>query len=252
MAEPVMSRASPALSIIIPAFNEERRLPRALSLIREFIEAKRLDAEVIVVDDGSTDGSAAAVHACRDQFSSLTLLSTGPRNHGKGFAVRTGMLAARGRIALFTDADLSAPIEEAEKLMSTIEAGADVALGSRHVSRARIEVHQSALREFAGRAFNAAVRLLTGLPYLDTQCGFKAFRMPQCRPLFELQRIEDYGFDPEILFLAQRLGLRCVEVPIRWAHDPHSKIRVLRDGLRMLADLVAIRANALAGKYPRV
>ncbi len=246
-----MSDASPALSIIIPAFNEERRLPRALGLIRDFLEARQLDAEVIVVDDGSTDGSAAAVHGFREQFASLVLLSTGPRNHGKGFAVRAGMLAARGRIALFTDADLSAPIEEADKLMAAIDTGADVALGSRHVSRAQIEVHQSAPRELAGRAFNAAVRVLTGLPFLDTQCGFKAFRMPQCRALFELQRIEDYGFDPEILFLAQRLGLSAVEAPIRWAHDPHSKIHVLRDGPRMLADLLLIRWNALAGRYPR-
>jgi len=246
-----MNPEAPALSIILPAFNEERRLPRALARLKEYLEEKQQNAEVIVVDDASTDSTAAIAYGFRDQFSSLVLLSTGQRNHGKGYAVKQGMLAARGAIALFTDTDLSAPIEESEKLTAAIAAGADVAIGSRAVDRRSISVRQSARREWAGIFFNLAVQLATGLPFVDTQCGFKAFRMPHCRILFEQQRIEGFGFDPEILFLAQRHGLRAVEVSVRWAHDPLTKVRVLRDGLGMLADLAVIRGNALRGCYPR-
>lgn len=246
-----MSEAAPVLSIIIPAYNEERRLPVALERIRAYLEARQLEAEVIVVDDSSTDNTPGVGYSFRDQFHSLVLLSTGRQNHGKGYAVKIGMLVARGRIALFTDTDLSSPIEESEKLFAAIESGNDIAIGSRAVDRKLIEARQSLAREWAGMAFNQVVQLATGVPFMDTQCGFKAFRMPQSRILFEQQRIHGFGFDPEILFLARRHGLRAVEVPVRWAHDPHTKVRVLRDGLCMLADLGTIRWNALRGVYPR-
>lgn len=241
--------AAPHLSIIIPAHNEERRLPRTLPLIRDWVEARGLHAEVIVVDDASIDGTAAAVYQFRDQFPLLYLLTTGPRNHGKGYAVRTGMLAARGRLSLFTDADLSAPIEEADKLLAAL-AHCEVAMGSRAVDRSLIEVHQSRQRELAGIAFNKAVQVVTGLPFVDTQCGFKAFVTERARIVFEQQRIEGFGFDPEILFLAQRHGLRIREVPVRWSHDPATKVRVLSDGLGMFADLFRIRWHALRHRYP--
>ncbi len=245
----VASATAPELSIIIPAYNEERRLPRTLPLIRDWVEARGLHAEVIVVDDASTDGTAAAVYQFRDQFPSLYLLTTGPHNHGKGYAVRTGMLAARGRLSLFTDADLSAPIEEASKLLAALES-CEVAIGSRAVDRSLIEVHQSRRRELAGIAFNKAVQVVTGLPFVDTQCGFKAFVTERARIIFEQQRIQGFGFDPEILFLAKRHGLRIREVPVRWSHDPATKVRVLSDGLGMFADLFRIRWHALRHRYP--
>jgi len=245
-----MSAASPDLSIIIPAFNEERRLPRALAQIRHWVDTRQLNVELIVVDDASTDQTAAVVYQHRDQFPLLYLLTTGTANHGKGFAVRTGMRAAHGRLALFTDADLSAPIDEADKLLAALE-HCDVAIGSRAVDRSLIATHQSRTRELAGMAFNKAVQLLAGLPFADTQCGFKSFVTERTRIVFEQQRIGGFGFDPEILFLAQRHGLRIREVPVRWSHDADTKVRVLRDGTRMLADLARIRWNAISGRYPK-
>jgi glycosyltransferase involved in cell wall biosynthesis len=238
------------LSIIIPAFNEERRLPKTLQCIRAYLKSRSLRAEVLVVDDGSTDSTAKVVELSRAGFPELRLISNG-RNRGKGFSVRQGMLEARGEIAMFTDADLSAPIEEADKLLAALRDGRyDGAIGSRAVDRSLIEVHQSAFRERAGILFNGIVRRITGLPFEDTQCGFKAFRREKARVIFEQQRTTGFGFDPEILFLAQREGLRIVEVPVRWAHDPASKVRMFGDSLRMLLDLLAIRWNALAGRYP--
>jgi len=237
------------LSIIIPAYNEERRLPRTLARVRDYIREQGFDAEVIVVDDGSHDGTSRAVEQMVPQFPGLRLVRN-PENHGKGYSVRQGMLAARGRFALFTDADLSTPIEEAAKLLAAL-AEADVAIGSRAVDRSLIEIHQSRFREQAGIFFNLLVRIITGLPFVDTQCGFKAFRREPSRIVFEQQRMEWFGFDPEILFLARRHGLRIVEIPVRWAHDPDTKVRMISDSLRMLVELVQIRWNWLVGRYPR-
>ncbi len=239
----------PELSIVIPAYNEERRLRETLRRIRAYLEARQPNAEVIIVDDGSRDATPAIVEAQRAAFPGLRLVSNG-RNRGKGYSVRHGVLEARGRIVLFTDADLSAPIEEADKLLAVLE-GYDVAIGSRAVDRSLIEIHQSRLRELAGIIFNWLVRLFTGVGFVDTQCGFKAFVREPTRILFEQQRIEGFGFDPEILFLAKRHGLRAVEIPVRWAHDPATKVHMVRDGLRMLADLFRIRWNWLLGRYPR-
>jgi len=239
----------PALSVVIPAYNEEKRLPRTLARVRGYLRDAHPASEVIVVDDGSTDDTAEVVAQWQKEMPELRLVSNG-RNRGKGYSVRNGMLEARGRVALFTDADLSAPIEEAEKLLAALEA-ADIAIGSRAVDRSLIAVHQSRARELAGILFNWTVRLFTGLRFQDTQCGFKAFAMPEARIIFEQQQIEDFGFDPEILFLAERHGLRSVEVPVRWAHDRATKVHVARDSARMFLDLLRIRWNAMAGRYPR-
>jgi glycosyltransferase involved in cell wall biosynthesis len=247
-----MSKTAPELSIIIPAYNEEERLGRALARIRDYFANHAVGPggiEILVVDDGSTDGTAKIAQDWARQMSSLRLVSNG-ENRGKGYSVRHGMLEARGRIAIFTDADLSSPIEESEKLLAAIEAGNDVAIGSRAIDRSLIAVHQSRFREIAGIIFNGFVRLFTGLPIHDTQCGFKAFVRERCKIVFEQQRIERFGFDPEVLFLARRHGLRTAEVPIRWAHDPATKVHVFRDSLLMFGDLAYIRWNWMLGRYP--
>lgn len=244
------------LSVIIPAYNEEKRLANSLARIREFLGLREVAAEFIVVDDGSTDGTASLIESWRARIPQLRLVSNG-RNRGKGFSVRHGMLEARGRIALFTDADLSTPMDEGEKLIQALRpvqeggGGFDVAIGSRALDRTLIEVHQSAFRETAGIIFNKIVQLVTGVGFVDTQCGFKTFRMPECRVIFEQQRIEGFGFDPEVLFLAKRHGLRAIEIPVRWRHDTDTKVNVFRDSLRMFRDLLLIRWNSLAGRYPR-
>lgn len=240
------------LSIVIPAFNEENRLPRTLGRIREYFSQRPggLDAiEVLIVDDGSTDGTAGVATEWAQRQPGWRLVSNG-ENRGKGYSVRHGMLEARGRVALFTDADLSSPIEESEKLLAAISAGNDFAIGSRAIDRSLIAVRQARYRELAGIIFNGFVRLFTGLPFHDTQCGFKAFLREPSVVVFEQQRIEGFGFDPEILFLAKRQGLRGAEVPVRWAHDPATKVHVVRDSFRMFGDLLVIRWNALVGRYP--
>jgi dolichyl-phosphate beta-glucosyltransferase len=248
-----MSQTPPELSIIIPAYNEGKRLGRALSRIREYFATQPggvAKIEIVVVDDGSTDDTARIAQDFAREVPSLRLVSNG-QNRGKGYSVRHGMLEARGRIAVFTDADLSSPIEESEKLLSAIRAGNDVAIGSRALDRSLISARQSRFREIAGIIFNGFVRIFTGLPIHDTQCGFKAFVRDRCHTIFEQQRIERFGFDPEILFLARRHGLRTAEVPVRWAHDPGTKVHMLRDSLLMFGDLVYIRWNWMLGRYPR-
>lgn len=248
-----MTTGTPKLSIIIPAYNEETRLPRALGRIREYFSARSGgldDIEVLIVDDGSSDATAQIAQEWSHRIPGWRLVSNG-ENRGKGYSVRHGMLEARGRIALFTDADLSSPIEESEKLLAALASGADLAIGSRAIDRSLIAVRQARYRELAGIIFNGFVRIFTGLDFHDTQCGFKAFLREPSRIVFEQQRIEGFGFDPEILFLAKRHGLRGAEIPVRWAHDAATKVHVLHDSVRMFADLVVIRWNALLGRYPR-
>jgi dolichyl-phosphate beta-glucosyltransferase len=239
------------LSIVIPAYNEDQRLPKTLDAIFTYLQSRPYRAEIIVVDDGSSDRTAEIVNAARQSHPELRLLSN-RGNRGKGFSVRHGMLEARGEIALFSDADLSTPIEEADKLLAAMrDEQCDAAIGSRAVDRSLIEVHQSALREGAGIFFNRLVRWIMGIQFFDTQCGFKAFRRERTRVIFEQQRIDRFGFDPEILFLAKRNGLRVAEVPVRWSHDAGTKVSVAADGSRMFLELLLVRWNALRGLYPR-
>jgi glycosyltransferase involved in cell wall biosynthesis len=241
---------APELSIVIPSFNEEQRLPPTLERIAKYIREKRPNTEVIVVDDGSTDQTSGVAESWKDRIPALRVLSNGG-NRGKGYSVRHGSLEARGEIVLFTDADLSAPIEEAEKLLAAMQSH-DVAIGSRAVDRSLIEVHESPFREFAGIIFNRIVRLALGLPFVDTQCGFKAFRREHCRIIFEQQTIERFGFDPELLYLARHHGLSTVEVPVRWAHSPATKVNMMRDSVQMFLDIFIIRWNGIRGKYHKV
>jgi dolichyl-phosphate beta-glucosyltransferase len=241
--------SAPELSIVIPAFNEELRLPETLLLISSYVRASKRETEVIVVDDGSTDRTADVANSFRGEIHYLRVVSN-KENRGKGFSVRHGMMEANGRIVLFTDADLSAPIEEADKLLAAL-ADHDVAIGSRALNRSLISVRQSVFREYAGIIFNFIVRAILRLPFVDTQCGFKAFRSEPCRVIFQQQRIERFGFDPELLYLARHHGLRSVEIPVRWAHSPATKVNMWRDSIQMFLDIFIIRWNTLMGRYPR-
>ena len=237
----------PFLSIVIPAFNEAGRIPISLEAIQDYVRRKDFSVETIVVDDGSTDNT---VEVASRQTGIRMLRNEG--NRGKGFSVRRGVLEARGELILFTDADLSAPIEEADKLLAALDSSrADAVVGSRALQRELIGVHQSPFREWGGRFFNLLVRIFTGLKISDTQCGFKLFRRETTRRAFELQRVERFGFDPEILFLVQRLGGKVVEVPVRWNHNPATKVHYLRDSLLMTLDLVVLRWRALTGQYEK-
>jgi len=240
---------APELSIVIPSYNEELRLPASLEKIAGYIREKQPNTEVLVVDDGSTDRTAALAKSWRDRIPQLRVISNGT-NRGKGFSVRHGSLEAHGAIVLFTDADLSSPIEEGEKLLAALES-CDVAIGSRAVDRSLIEVHESVFREFAGIIFNKIVQVILRLPFVDTQCGFKAFRRERCRIIFEQQTIERFGFDPELLYLARHHGLSIKEIPVRWAHSPATKVSMMRDSLQMFLDVFVIRWNGLMGKYKR-
>ncbi len=237
------------LSIIIPSYNEELRLPATLERIAAYLSTDGREAEILVVDDGSKDGTAAVAESLRNTIPTLRVISNGV-NRGKGYSVRRGMQEARGRIALFTDADLSAPIEEAGKLIDALETH-DVAIGSRAMDRSLISVHESPFREFAGIIFNKIVQSVLWLPFVDTQCGFKAFRRERCRIIFEQQTIERFGFDPELLYLARHHGLRAVEIPVRWGHSPATKVSMLHDSIQMFIDVFTIRWNSLRGRYPR-
>jgi len=251
MSEPAGGRSEQAfdLSIIVPSYNEELRLPSSLDQIAAYIAGSRRRTEVLVVDDGSRDKTAEVAASYARRIAHLTVLKNG-QNRGKGYSVRHGMLVARGQVVLFTDADLSAPIEEAEKLLAAMTEY-DLAIGSRAMDRSLIKVHESAFREFAGIVFNKIVRMVLRLPFVDTQCGFKAFRRERCRIIFAQQRIERFGFDPELLYLARHHGLKSVEIPVEWSHSPATKINMMRDSIQMFLDVFTIRWNALCGRYPR-
>ena len=238
-----VSPSPPKISIVVPAFNESLRIAPSIEAILGYVKRRKLSAEVVIVDDGSTDGTAGIVKSFR-----LRVLKN-EGNRGKGYSVRRGVLETHGSWVVFTDADLSAPIEELDRLLEAADEGADVVIGSRAIDRSKIGVHQSQFREIGGILYNGMVRLVLGLSIQDTQCGFKLFRRETMKPVFELQTIFRFGFDPEILFLAKQRGLRICEVPVVWNHDAGSKVRVLRDGIAMFLDLIRIRWNWISGKY---
>jgi glycosyltransferase involved in cell wall biosynthesis len=236
------------VSIILPAYNEAERIAATLDKILQYAGQHGRNLEIIVVNDGSSDNTAGIVRQYALKHPTLRLIEN-PGNRGKGFSVRNGMLHARGDILLFSDADLSSPIQEADKLFAAIQAGADVAIGSRWVRKELQVKPQPVHRQLLGRMFNLALRVVLGLKFKDTQCGFKAFRRSAADLVFPQQKIERWGFDPELLYLAKRARLRIEEVPVVWAHREGTRIHPVRDGLRMLAELFRIRWNAMSGKY---
>jgi glycosyltransferase involved in cell wall biosynthesis len=240
--------ASPQLSIVIPAYNESARIEGTLERVMSCVEQQGWDAEVLVVDDGSRDDTAEIIHRWMERYPRLHLIQN-EGNRGKGYSVRNGLLQAAGEVVMFTDADLSSPMEEAELLMAALADGADVAIGSRWLDRTRQTIHQPLYRRFFGRCFNGVTRMVMGLPFKDTQCGFKAFKRPAAQVIFRLQRIERWGFDPEILFIARKLGYEIREVPVTWGHDERSRMSYLKDGMKMLEEMATIRSNSIAGRY---
>lgn len=238
----------PNCSIVIPAYNEAARIPATLKAVVECIRQKGWSAEVIVVDDGSLDATAEVVRNFAAAAPEVRLMQN-PGNRGKGYSVRSGMLQAFGEVVMFTDADLSAPMEEAQGLFDAIANGADIAIGSRWLETKRQTIRQPLYRQFFGRCFNAVTRLVMGLRFADTQCGFKAFTRAAAQTVFQLQTIERWGFDPEILFIALKRGYRVQEVPVSWAHDERSRVSYLKDGIKMLEEIAIVRWNALLGRY---
>ena len=235
-------------SFVVPAYNESERLTVSLPKILDYVRKQQLQSEIIVVNDGSRDNTADVVRRFMLLHPDVRLVEN-PGNRGKGYSVRNGMLHAQGDIVMFTDADLSSPIYEAEKLFAALEQGADVAIGSRWL-RAELQTERQPWhRQLYGRLFNLALRLTLGLKYRDTQCGFKAFTRTAAQIIFTRQRIERWGFDPELLFLANKFKLRTAEVAVEWAHDHRSKISPLRDGIRMGLEMLAVRWNDIKGLY---
>ncbi|HZW80892.1 MAG TPA: dolichyl-phosphate beta-glucosyltransferase [Candidatus Deferrimicrobiaceae bacterium] len=235
-------------SIVIPAYNEGQRLGETLEKVLAYVRQQGWDAEVIVVNDGSCDNTAQIVHTFAEKNPNLRLVEN-PGNRGKGYSVRNGILNSRGDIVVFSDADLSSPIEEMPKLLQALAAGADIAIGSRWL-RAELQTQRQSLhRQLFGRVFNALNRIILGLQFKDTQCGFKAFTRRAAQTILPLQRIERWGFDPEILFLARKFGFRVEEVPVRWGHVGGTRINPLMDGARMFEEMLRIRWYDLTGKY---
>ncbi len=245
---------SEELSIIIPAYEESERLGDTVLRILQFITENGLSAELIVVDDGSGDDTSNVARRACDEYADVpTKVIRYENNRGKGFAVRTGLKEAFSPIALFSDADLSTPIEELFKLVEPIRTGQfDVTFGSRALDRSLIGTHQPWRREQGGKVFNFVVRMMTGMPFWDTQCGFKAFNMTKFRPLLDVMQIDRFGFDVEFLYVANLHGLKLKEIPVRWNNDDRSKVNVVRDSIRMFDEVRQIRRNAKRGVYGNV
>jgi len=244
------------LSIVIPAYNEAKRLPRTLERVHAYLrdavkrwQVEMDDVEVIVVDDGSTDGTSELAKTFSDRFPNFQVLRHSP-NRGKGYAVKRGMLTARGRFRLFSDADLSTPIDEIDKMLPLLLSGeADIAIASRGLPQSQLLVRQTWYREMLGRLFNLVVQALATPGIWDTQCGFKLFRGDVAERLFKLQTLDGFAFDVEVLYLARKFRYRIAEVPVRWLNDPNTKVQTLKHGMQMLRDLLVIRLNDLKGRY---
>lgn len=237
------------LSVVIPAFNEETRLATALSSVTDYLRRQPYPCEVVVVDDGSRDKTSDIVRALAAVSPVPVTLIRNESNHGKGYSVRCGVEVARGAIILYTDADLSTPIAEARKLIGILEAGCDIAFGSRRLPESLVRSPQGHRRRLAGRLFNLLARFLLGLSYRDTQCGFKAFKRAAAREIFSRQKVIGFSFDVELLYIARRLSFKACEVPVVWNDSSGSKVRLLRDGFLMLLDLAAIKWRGLLGRY---
>lgn len=240
-----------SLSIVIPAFNESERIAPGLAKILTYIRERKIDGELIVVDDGSSDDTAEVARNVASEYSDIeTNVIRYEQNRGKGYAVKTGLLAARADIALFSDADLSTPIDEADKLLTPIANDEmDVTFGSRAIDRSLIGTHQPWRREQGGKVMNFVIRKMSGLDFADTQCGFKAFNMKKFRPLLDVMTVDRFGFDVEFLFVAKYHGLRLAEIPVRWNDVAGSKVSVFRDTRRMFSELAQVRRNAKNGLY---
>jgi dolichyl-phosphate beta-glucosyltransferase len=240
--------SSPTLSIVIPAYNEALRLPPSLARVIAYVEGRAIDYELLVVDDGSTDDTAAAAEAVLAPLGERGRVLRNDQNLGKGASVRRGMLAARGARVLFSDADLSAPIEELVKLEAALDGGAGVAVGSRALDRALIEERQPLGRDLMGRVFNLVVQLFAVRGIRDTQCGFKLFAGDVVGPIFARTRIDRFGFDVEVLMLARRLGVTVAEVPVRWRNSEGSRVTLLQ-GARAFLDPIRVRMGLVFGRY---
>ena len=236
----------PPFSAVIPCFNEAARLEQTIHSTLAYLSAISPQSELIVVNDGSTDAtSTVAGQSLAGAKIETRLLENFP-NRGKGHAVCKGLLAAQRPIGLFFDADLSTPLEESPKVIDPIASGdVDLAFGSRALDRSLVGIRQPWRREYAGRIFNLLVRLATGLPFWDTQCGFKAFRLEVCQPIIKAARVRGFAFDVELLFLAQRAGLRLREIPVRWNHAEGSKVNFINDSIAMLREVIALRVRQL-------
>ena len=253
LRRPTPEPAQPQYSIIVPAYNERARIGETLERIVEHLKQQNWNAEIVVVNDGSRDDTNEVVSQYAAEHPQIRLIQN-PGNQGKGYAVRNGMLNARGQVLLFTDADLSSPISEAQKLFAALEKGADVAIGSRWLDPSLQFQRQSLKRQLMSRAYNLFIRAVLTFPYRDTQCGFKAFTRRAAEVIFPLQRINRWGFDAEILYLAHHHKLKVAEVAVAWGHDERSKIHPWRDGFYMGLDTLQVRWHSLTGGYhkPRV
>src|SRR2546421_8491937 len=239
---------TPTYSIVIPAYNEGARLGDTLEKVLAYVARHLSDTEILVVNDGSRDNTAEIVNRFAEKNPALRLIDN-PGNRGKGYSVRNGMLNARGRILIFSDADLSSPIEELPKLLDALTHGADIAIGSRWL-RAEMQTQRQPLhRQVFGRIFNLMLRVTLGLQYRDTQCGFKAFTRLAAQAIFPLQKIERWGFDPEILFLERKMGFKVSEIQVAWGHSGGTRTNPLVNGAPVISEILRPPCYELTGKY---